>query len=117
LQNSRPAVDSSYTPGWLSPYNFQSPRKGSPYLRLPFASAQHGRRPTNPDNWTMDRRYRPLGSGNTEQELARGMYQQESTYLAQAMPIGNGPNNVGNGFFAGGGLLAPIYEGPANRAA
>lgn len=74
LMNRRGAVDDSYTPGWLSPFNFQSPNKGSNQMALPFASAVHGRRPANPADWTMDRSGRPLGEGNTEGELAAGMY-------------------------------------------
>lgn len=79
LLNRRPPVDSSYTPGWLSPYNFQSPNKGSSQMALPFASAIHGRRPNDPANWTMDRSSRPLGRGNTEQQLAEGMYDTPGT--------------------------------------
>ena len=74
LASDRPAVDSSYTPGWLSPYNFQSPNRGSSLLYLPFARAQHGRRPIDPNQWAFNRENRPLGKGNTPQELARGMY-------------------------------------------
>ena len=75
LLNPRPPVDSSYTPGWLSPYNFQSPNKfGNTKMALPFASAGHGRRPANPADWTLERENRPLGRGNTEQQLAEGMY-------------------------------------------
>lgn len=80
LRNDRPAVDSSYTPGWLSPYNFQSPGKGEPWMALPFASAKHGRKPPSingrpgADSWTISRAGRPLGRGNTEQALAEGMY-------------------------------------------
>ncbi len=78
LMNRRLPVDSSYTPGWLSPFNFQSPRKGRNDMRLPFASAVHGKRPRDPENWTMDRSNRPLGRGNTEGELAMGMYANEN---------------------------------------
>ena len=74
LKTNRPPVDSSYTPGWLSPYNFQSPNKGSSNMRLPFASARYGKRPQDPAHWTLNRANRPLGSGNTEQQLAEGMY-------------------------------------------
>ncbi|MAT69669.1 MAG: hypothetical protein CMJ58_09110 [Planctomycetaceae bacterium] len=76
LQTDRAAVDSTYTPGWLSPFNFQSPNRGGKALYLPFARAQHGRRPFNPDDWAYDREVAkdPLGTGNTPQDLARGMY-------------------------------------------
>ena len=60
--------------GIPTPYNFQSPNKESTTLALPYASAGHGRRPVNPADWTMERENRPLGRGNTEQQLAEGMY-------------------------------------------
>jgi len=104
LMNRRPTVDSTYTPGWLSPYNFQSPRKDSSDLRLPFASAQHGRRPANADNWTMDRSNRPLGKGTTEQLMARGMYDAKDATGDAVMRTGTAPTNLGRNFFAGGGL-------------
>lgn len=83
LLNRRPPVDSSYTPGWLSPYNFQSPNKDSTKMALPYASAGHGRRPVNPADWTMERENRPLGKGNTELALAEGMY---NTSVTPGMP-------------------------------
>lgn len=79
LMNRRGTVDSTYTPGWLSPFNFQSPNKGSNIMALPFASAVHGRRPNTPADWTMNREGRPLGNGNTEGELAAGMYANPET--------------------------------------
>jgi hypothetical protein len=84
LRNNRGAIDSSYTPGWLSPFNFQSPNKGSRGMALPFASALHGKRPVDPNAWVMDRSNRPLGRGNTEGELAAGMY-------ALPEPVGRRP--------------------------
>lgn len=78
LKSDSPSVDASYTPGWLSPFNFQSPEKGAATLHLPFASAKHGRRPQNfggdRNSWSISREGRPLGSGNTESQLAAGMY-------------------------------------------
>ena len=75
LRRARPNLDSSYTPGWLSPYNFTNHGSGS-RLRLPFASAKIGDRPPddNPNNWSYDRRGRVLGNGNDLQNLAHGMY-------------------------------------------
>lgn len=110
LMNRRAPIDDTYTPGWLSPYNFQSPRKTRNGLRLPFTSATHGRRPDDARNWTMDRSNRPLGRGNTEQELARGMYAQP---VSDDMPTGTRARRMpappaGANFFAGGGH----YDGP-----
>ena len=104
LLNRRPRIDDTYTPGWLSPFNFQSPRKTSSDLRLPFASAQHGRRPLNVDNWTMDRSNRPLGTGNTEQQLARGMYAAPDADPANQLPTGSDATNIGRNFFVNGGF-------------
>ena len=67
-------VDDRYTPGWLSPFNFQSPNKGDPTLALPFSSAQYGKRPPAEGAWTISRENRPLGYGNDEDSLAAGMY-------------------------------------------
>jgi hypothetical protein len=74
LMNRRGTVDDRYTPGWLSPFNFQSPNKDSNMMALPFASAVHGRQPANPAQWQMNRENRPLGQGNNERSLAAGMY-------------------------------------------
>lgn len=74
LMNRRGEVDSSYTPGWLSPFNFQSPNKDDSMMALPFASARHGRRPGPGQKWELNRSGRPLGKGNTENELAAAMY-------------------------------------------
>ena len=78
LLTPQPAIDSTYTPGLLSPFNFQSPDSGS-MLRLPFASAVHGKRSTNADGWKVDRSTRPLGLGNTVGQLAQGMYDTSRT--------------------------------------
>lgn len=89
LLNRRPAIDMSYTPGVLSPWNFQSPRQDETTMRLPYASAVHGNRPRNPNNWTLERENRALGSGNNIEALAAGMYQ-----------VGNA-NNLPRGPFMG----------------
>jgi hypothetical protein len=74
LQNGRPALDSKYAPGYLSYFNFQSPKSNA--LRFPFASAKYGRRPAgeNPNTWAYSRANRPMGQGDTPQQLARGMF-------------------------------------------
>jgi hypothetical protein len=75
LRRDRAPIDSSYTPGWLSPFNFQSPKFDPDRMFYPFASAKTGRRPTDgPDGWSYSRNGRPLGSGNTDEQLAMGMY-------------------------------------------
>ena len=85
LQNPRPPLDDTYTPGILSPYNMQSSARGSNKLYLPFARANHGRRPANADDWAYDRGTAkdPLGTGNTPSALARGMY-----------GLGSGPRRI-----------------------
>ena len=74
-------ANASYTPGWLSPYNFQTNKAAGNNLRLPFASATVGRRPqgNNPDLWSVSRAGQPLGTGNNLQDLAHGMYAQDAT--------------------------------------
>ncbi len=122
LQSDRAAVDSTYTPGWLSPFNFQSPSRGAAKsaLYLPFARAQHGRRPLNPDDWAYDRAVAgdPLGTGNTPQELARGMYAGDATDTDQLNPIRRlmAPTSISNNGLAG--ILGQNADGalvnPAN---
>ena len=90
LQNPRPPLDDTYTPGILSPYNMQSSARGSERLYLPFARANHGRRPANPNDWAYDRAREkdPLGTGNTPSQLARGMYGLAApNALGQGVPI------------------------------
>ena len=75
LERNRAAnASAKYTPGWLSPYNFQTNKNAAEQLRLPFASATYGRRPTNVDDWTISRANQPLGTGNNLNQLAAGMY-------------------------------------------
>jgi len=109
LVNQRPPMDDSWSPGVLSIFNFQSPGMGDTDLRLPFASAQTGHKPTDPENWTINRENRPLGKGNTPQELARGMYGTRTALDAVGrggrMPIGSTRRDRGDGFLQGGGFL------------
>jgi hypothetical protein len=75
LKHKEPSLDGSYTPGYLSPFNFGlSATTSGTGMRLPFASAGHGERPTNPGLWTINRADRPLGNGNSYSQLAHGMY-------------------------------------------
>ena len=96
LTAGRARVDDRYSPGWLSPLNFQALRKDSRDLRLPYASARHGKRPRddNPDNWAVSRENRPMGRGNTEGELASGMYGVGPTGRS-LQPIGLNPVGAG----------------------
>ena len=80
-------ANSAYTPGWLSPYNFQTNKEAGNALRLPFASAQIGRRPfgngegsmDGADSWAVSREGQPLGVGNNLNDLAHGMYNTDPT--------------------------------------
>jgi hypothetical protein len=116
LVNGRPPMDDTFSPGVLSIFNFQSPGMGDSDLRLPFASAITGHKPANPNNWTINRENRPLGNGNTPQELARGMYGTRTPLgalgSAGRLPIGTRRGNRGDGFFAGGGFFQ--NPGPPN---
>ena len=78
LQRQTARGNSGYTPGWLSPYNFQSKRQGEDRMYLPFSSAKVGRKPKNADDWSYNRAGRPLGEGNDYGSLARGIYQSKA---------------------------------------
>lgn len=80
-------ANARYTPGWLSPYNFQTNKAAGDRLRLPFASAKTGRRPAGnqPDLWSVDRSRQPLGTGNNLNDLAHGMYASDPS--RSALPI------------------------------
>ena len=77
-------------------------------MALPFASAVHGRRPANPNNWVMDRSNRPLGRGNTENELAAAMYANNN--VQGGIQYAGGLANLGD--MAVGGRN-PALQGPA----
>ncbi len=105
LRNERPKLDYSYTPGVLSVFNFQKPGAASNQLRLPFASAKHGKRPEGGvDSWSIDRTGRPLGSGNTYGELAQGMYNTQQR-PRDGIPgsLSGTPTIAGTGTQAAGG--------------
>ena len=96
LANDVGAVGDTYAPGWLSPFNFQSPRKSDSILALPFNSARVGRRPDPANQWLLNRANRPLGAGTDEGSLARGMYGGE----VQAAPSWPAvPTNWATGLF------------------
>ena len=79
LKQDTTPLDNSYTAGWFSPFNFQTPDIGAT-MRLPYASAKHGARPSSgtPDGWSIDRSNRPLGRGNDLSSLAKGMYDNKT---------------------------------------
>ena len=85
-------VNSSYSPGWLSPFNFKSPNLSSNQMALPFSSAQYGKKPAAGTKWNVNRENRPLGQGNTTGELASGMYAPVSrrASFAASAPVGGG---------------------------
>ena len=63
-----------YAPGLLSPWSFTANGDNRKGLHLPFASAQHGARPTNRSDWAMDDENQPLAYGRRTSELAQSMY-------------------------------------------
>lgn len=73
LKVDTPALDNTYSPGLLSPFNFQSPDNGT-RMYMPFASAKVGKRPETPNDWSYDRAGRPMGNGNDLPSLAAGIY-------------------------------------------
>eukprot|EP00965_Chrysotila_dentata_P144016 4756993-Pleurochrysis_carterae.AAC.1 len=67
-------MNAQYTPGMLSPFRFLDARRPNG-LRLPFASARFGTRPTtnNPNSWNL-RDTGPLSANRDMAELAASMY-------------------------------------------
>ena len=74
-----------YAPGLLSPWSFAANGDNRRGLRLPFASAQHGRRPANPADWTLDDTSQPLSGQRSTAELADGMYNRNPPGVRAAM--------------------------------
>jgi hypothetical protein len=66
-----------YAPGLLSPWTFKHDAAG-PSLKLPFASAQIGKRPSdnNPQNWQLSTDDQPMAmaAGRRPAEMAASMY-------------------------------------------
>ena len=108
-------LDDTYTPSVLGPFNFREPRKNKNALRLPFASAQHGARPQTNIGWNVSRENRPMGTGNDEQALAHGMYNNPATMERGLW--GNmsnpGPGIETRGWTGGGGTAqrGPLQAG------
>ena len=72
LRVDTPKLDNTYSPGLLSPFNFQSPDTGRMYM--PFASAKVGKKPDTAEDWSYSRENRPMGKGNDLPSLAAGIY-------------------------------------------
>lgn len=78
LRRPGPKLDDTYAPGFLSPFNWQTPGIGMDkrLIGLPFRSAKYGPRyaDTDPQGGFRSRAGRPMSSGTTPSALARGMY-------------------------------------------
>lgn len=85
----------SYTPGLLSPWTFMHEAAG-PTLKLPFASAQYGKRPqNNAAEWALNPAGQPFVRGREGATLAASMYADDDDIQNE----GNGPrpaNRAGN---------------------
>ena len=115
LKQMRPAIDSTYTPGFMSFLNMQ-PKKGS-RMALPFDSARYGAMPDTRGDWSVNRQAarRPLAYGNNEAELANAVFPQRGEGPAARQTGSQFSLNPLGGMFrnAAGGLSDGLL--PGNR--
>ena len=67
----------NYTPGYLSPWRFPhwlNTTKESEGLKLPFASAQFGKKPENPADWSFEAGQGPLSGNRGSLEYAKALF-------------------------------------------
>ena len=70
----------SYTPGYLSPWKFPhwlNTEKEKNGLKLPFSSAQYGKKPTNPDDWSFGAGTGPLQGNRSSLEYAQALFRTD----------------------------------------
>ena len=98
--STKASTVSNYTPGYLAPWKFahwlntEAEQKG---LKLPFASAQYGKKPTNPSDWSFSNANAPLGANRDSLEYAQALFRNE----------GSSAQNVGRPGYR------PGYTGPS----
>ena len=87
LRRDNFALDDIYAAGFLSPAKWLGGGDNRPDgLRLPFASAKTGKRPTGGARmWELNNENQPLGDGRTTAKLAAGM--QGNSGLAGLRPM------------------------------
>lgn len=94
----RAVRDDEYTAGLLSPWTFQH-RPGGENLKLPFASAQYGKRPGEngqPADWSLSPDDQPLAMDRSPRTLASSMYNRD--YAGVSSARGAIPRGVGRLF-------------------
>jgi hypothetical protein len=96
----RAVRDDEYAAGLLSPWHFQHSPGGSK-LKLPFTSAQYGKRPDNPAQWQLSDDNQPLARAREPQSMSRAMYDKASVFNANQ----RGPGRLF-------GLQPPQVRGP-----
>ena len=86
-RNDDEFADDKYAAGFLSPAKWLGGGDNRPDgLRLPFASAKTGKRPTGGARmWELNNENQPLGDGRTTAKLAAGM--QGNSGLAGLRPM------------------------------
>ena len=88
------SIDHQYTAGYLSPFYWGLDTRNPTGLKLPYASAKYGKRPTNPDAWTLpDDENQPLSRERGVPHYAKALY-------------GTGPS-TGAGFASRAGVVRP----------
>ena len=95
----RAVRDDEYTAGLLSPWTFQH-TPGGERLKLPFASAQYGKRPGEngaPRDWSLSSENQPLATQRQPQTLAGSMYNRDYNNVSS---VGVIPRGVGRLFGA-----------------
>ena len=79
-QPPRPKIN--YTPGYLSPWKFPhwlNTDKEKLGLKLPFASANYGKRPTAVDNWSFTPKTGTLQGDRSSFEYAKALYRTDAS--------------------------------------
>ena len=71
-------ANASYAPGMLSPFTFLSggDLRARGGLKLPFASARVGKRPTGTQSWALSDNGQPLANGRALKQMAEGLYKR-----------------------------------------
>ena len=82
MLKNKDATVSNYTPGYLAPWKFAhwlntEAEQGG--LKLPFSSAEYGKRPANKGDWSFSNANAPLGGSRDSLEYAQALFRKEGT--------------------------------------
>jgi len=74
------SVDHQYTAGYLSPFYWGLDTRNPGGIRLPYASAKYGKKPANPDDWTLsDQENQPLSNQRNVEAYAKALYNTDTS--------------------------------------